>query len=147
MRARPEAESVDLLPLLNVVVLLIPFTLLGASFVEIREVGVFAPAEGPGVDGSDPLVVDVFADRLVVHSGGGAEQVACGGTCEPGGRWTSQLAALLRSAKAERGPESLVVRPGDDVHLAVAVAVLDAARADTLGELYPDVSFAGPPGG
>jgi hypothetical protein len=74
LRARPEAESVDILPLLNVVVLLIPFTLLGASFVEIREVGVFAPAEGPGVDGSDPLVVDVFADRLVVHSGGGAEQ-------------------------------------------------------------------------
>ncbi|MCB9663656.1 MAG: biopolymer transporter ExbD [Alphaproteobacteria bacterium] len=143
-RARPSAPPrLDLLPVMNLVTLLIPFLLASAQFVELAVVDTTLPA----------LVVDPVHDderldlTVLVHDGGyrlttrdgfgGPEprhvDLPClAPTCPGAGAYdTTALTAQLAEIK-DRHPAHRVVNviATDDVPYDVLLATLDATRED-----------------
>ncbi len=154
MRNPSEKIDLDLVPIMNLVTILIPFLLLSAQFVQVSAIDVSPPAAvsvDPPVD--EPLALRVQIDEMgfSVHTSGAAleEPVAIGcvgGFCRSPGAWdTRGLQEQLRELKRDFPNEvAMILQPSADIPYEVVVAALDASRATRDGlELFPAVSIAG----
>jgi biopolymer transport protein ExbD len=153
-------EEPNLIPVMNLVCLLIPFLLLTATFIQYAVIGASAPRLNP-VPGQPPaetrpleLTVLVTDQGFRLTSAGrslgplaGADASRAASPTVPkttrGGRADydySSLQLRLRQIKDEHEGES-VIRIGAErnIDYATVVKVMDATRGDTAGELFPDV--------
>jgi len=157
---RPSSDgSMNLLPMMNLVTLLIPLLLIATQFAELAIIDSSVPGIADPVEplpGPPPLQL-----RLEVGGDGvrlvGAEPVlspdtgepslvpcapgACGG---PESYDTAELSRLLGLVKEAHPDErTVIVQPEGGVPFDVLVAVMDAARGDGGAPLFPEVVFAG----
>ena len=148
-KAQARAQDLNLIPIMNLMVVLVPFLLLGAAFLHMSNIPASLPTHRPdGVDDEErsdvvvTLSLQVQPDRLVLTGSapelseedlaGLALELEREGTEEGEGRGGFDLAGFqshLHGIK-ERYPKSdtLVVLPADGVRYQTLVRVLDAAR-------------------
>lgn len=149
--------NLDLVPVMNLVSILIPFLLLGAGFVNLAVVEVSLPPtkEAP-VDVELPVALDLVVD--ITQEGmrvSGAPElgdeglfIPCHGPCGADRYDYAALKVSLRRIKDEHpSQDSLVLRPAGSVPYEVLVGAMDTARAETMEEggrvLFPHQSVAG----
>lgn len=116
-------DEVDLLPLMNLFVVLIPMLLLSAVFfkVAVIQLGLADPAQA--AEPSAPawqLSIAIAADQVEVDSPDGHASFTSMEECEAALR-------VLQAQHSDRHDATLVA--GDDVHYERVIAVMDAARA------------------
>lgn len=164
--ARDEPKELDLVPIMNLMVTLIPFLMLGAAFYQIGVIPTSLPTEVEAVDQPPPSEVVVTmnllvaADRLELSGSGaglageareGLRAVlprAAQGYDLPG--LTAKLDAIKRQYPKS---DTLVVFPEDRIDWQTLVDVLDATRdkpvegapEDTRAPLFPVTVFSKPP--
>jgi biopolymer transport protein ExbD len=153
-------QEPDLIPVMNLVCLLIPFLLLTATFIQYAVIGVSAPRLNPVPAGppaaTRPLELTVlvtdqgFRITSAGHRLGPREDVDASLETSPtvpvtrtGGRTDYDYPSLqlrLREIKDEHAGES-VIRIGAErnIDYQTVVKVMDATRSDSTGELFPDV--------
>lgn len=160
-RARPlqGPEEPDLIPVMNLVCLLIPFLLLTATFIQYAVISASAPRLNP-VPGTPPAATRPLELTVLVTDQGfritaagrslGPAEVDAGETSSPTVPMTRRdgrsdydypsLQLRLRQLKDEHVGES-VIRIGAErnIDYATVVKVMDATRGDVEGELFPDV--------
>ena len=154
-------QDLDLVPIMNLVTILIPFLLLGAQFMRLAVIDTALP--------SPPATTTVVPDdglRLTVAistegyrvtgrdellSGGSEVPCLTAGCPEPGSYDTAGLTRLLGALKGRWPDEKyVVVVPASEVTYEVLVRTMDAAREDREGSvggvrtvLFPSVVIAG----
>jgi biopolymer transport protein ExbD len=144
-KTRREAEEVNLLPVMNLMVTLIPFLLLGAAFYKLGNIPTSIPDNVPASDAKPPSDIKVTmncvieADRIVLTgSGAGLDEAgmdALGGVFANRGKdpdlesVTNHLAVIKR-----RYPKSdtVIVLPHEKLQYQALVRVLDATREKKL---------------
>ena len=152
-RSAPKAD-LDLVPIMNLVTILIPFLLLSAQFVQISTIDNTLPAMSdvrPEPTEEEPLALRVEIHELgfAVHASPFAEPVeltCVGGFCKSATAWdTAELVDVLEDLKRDwPDTEDMILVPGADVPYEAVIATLDAARRTTEGlDLFPAVSIAG----
>ncbi|MEZ4472914.1 MAG: biopolymer transporter ExbD [bacterium] len=140
--AREQAGALDLIPIMNLMVTLIPFLMLGAAFYHIGVIPASVPTqvERLGEPPSDAIVtvnLEVRGAAIVVsvQSATVEPEVLAGLGFElpRGPEAAARLTQRLLEVKA-RYPRSdtVVVLPDDDVRYAELVTLLDAAREQVL---------------
>jgi hypothetical protein len=151
-----QAADLDLVPILNLVSLIIPFLLLGAQFVTIAVIPSVLAGEGAETDAPAGLgltitiapegyVVRGDADAIRRESLGDTLRIPCttAGCPEAAAYDTTALGELLSRIKAQYPKEStVVVVPYPEVSFDALTATLDAARDRTGDPLFPDVVIA-----
>ena len=157
---RPSSDgSMNLLPMMNLVTLLIPLLLIATQFAELAIIDSSVPGIIDTIDpepGPPPLQL-----RLEVRGDGvrlvGAEPVlspdarepslvpcSAGPCVGPDSYDFAELTRLLGLVKeAHPDEQTVIVQPESGVHFDVLVAVMDAARGDGAAPLFPQVVFAG----
>lgn len=149
-QARGELE---LLPIMNLVTILIPMLLLGATFVRLAVVDSSLPAIGPHSDDPPELKLTLH----VTQEGLELEKVVKGSAADPQAfacsvapcrgladyRLADLSAALGEVKDAHPDAEDIVLVPSEDLRYEVLVAVMDATRTDTRRELFPRAVIAG----
>ncbi len=158
-RRETVAEPLDLIPIMNLVTILIPFLLMAAQFVHLAVIDSTLPAIGPpqpveeqekpdkpplqlslGITGKGLAVMG--ADHVLFPDG--APQVAEGEEkpptvpCKSGGDCTgvddydwAELTRLLAQIKDEYpDDENVILVPGNKTQYGLIVATMDAARED-----------------
>jgi biopolymer transport protein ExbD len=139
-RARPETAQVDLIPVMNLFVVMIPFLLLSAAFLHVGVI----PASLPGAageaseDDSEPTVtmhldvddsgVRVRAEHPVLEDEALAGLEAWLPRRGEAHDHDGIAAALHRARSQHADSETLVVHPAGKVDWFEVIAVLDAAR-------------------
>jgi len=158
--AREKPQEPDLIPVMNLVCLLIPFLLLTAAFIQYAVINVSAPRLNPvpGEPSSEThpleLTVLVTDQGFRITSAGRSLGPAAGVDASPAASPTvpmtrqegktdydyPSLQLRLRQIKHEHEGES-VIRIGAErnIDYATVVKVMDATRGDVDGELFPDV--------
>jgi biopolymer transport protein ExbD len=162
MRRRPTfptSEEPNLIPVMNLVCLLIPFMLLTATFIQYAVIHVSAPRIPP-VDHA--TVADVSLDLTVLVTDQGFRISAHGrpvvegrdmDASEPGhptiplareevggGYDYASLTRELRHIKdGNEGESQIRIGAERNIDYATVVRVMDATREDARGELFPDV--------
>ncbi len=159
----PTTGEPDMIPVMNLVCLLIPFMLLTATFVQYAALTVTAPRLNPAgqPDGSEPprlgLTV-LVTDRgftLSAHGkvlGQSALEVDAQETYGPSipvrGSEASadldfeKLTRMLRDIKDDNeGETSIMIGAERNVDFGTIVKVMDASREDQKGELFPQVTW------
>ncbi len=163
MRKRTAASAdLDLLPVMNLVTILIPMLLMGATVVNLAVIDSTLPAIVPGPNESEPglqLTVAVTDQGIGLKGAAGAIEAAedldipcqrqpCG---VDGYDYDSLTQALARIKDEHPDESSLILLPEARVSYEVLVKVMDAAREDrsqpdASGEprlLFPSVVMAG----
>lgn len=151
-RARSD-EELDLVPVMNLVAILIPFLLLSAQFVPLAAIENTLPAVGPQTEPTDTppleLAIAVTERGYVLSSAAWEEpmRVSCvGGFCKSPTAWdTRELQDLLAGLKRDWPEEDLaILRVDGEVPYEVLVATLDASRKTADGDLlFPRSAIAG----
>jgi biopolymer transport protein ExbD len=149
LRDQDRPAEPELIPVMNLVCLLIPFLMLTATFVEYAVIDVTAPRFVPGPhDRGDPgleLTVLVTDRGFTIGTRGqGLEDalptlplVEAGGLA---GYDYEGLRARLRSIKEDNEGESTIrIAAERNIPLETVVRVMDATRGDAGAELFPDV--------
>ena len=145
-------EALDLVPIMNLVTILIPFMLMSAHFVSLAVVDVTAPASGSGDVEADVglgLTVGITSAGFTVMgedaSLDGGFAVPCEQEgCPPGSYDTLGLTARLARVKVAHPDERVVVLvPDPTVPYHVLIDTMDAVRQDGRRELFPNVIVAG----
>jgi len=153
-------QEPDLIPVMNLVCLLIPFLLLTATFIQYAVISTSAPRLNPlpgePPDATRPLELTVlvtdqgFRITSAGHSLGRLADADASPAASPSVPMTTRgdraeydypsLQLRLRQIKDEHEGES-VIRIGAErnIDYATVVKVMDATRGDTIGELFPDV--------
>jgi biopolymer transport protein ExbD len=143
------AGEPDLIPVMNLVCLLIPFLLLTATFVQYAVIHVTSPrfVPGPGQVETDPgldLTVLVTDEGFTLSTRG--RTLGTGPTVPvvhgPGraGHDYASLTARLRQIKDDNEGESRInIGAERNIDYDIVVKVMDATREDGSGELFPDV--------
>ncbi len=145
-REARDTASVNLIPVMNLFVVMIPFLLLSAAFLHVGVIPASLPSEGTEESGEpDPDAVTMHADleeggiRLhATHEALGEEELAAlerflprRGEVHDHDALTSALHDIKRAYPRS---ETLVVRPGRSMDWDEVVSVLDAAREITVDE-------------
>ena len=137
---REEDSDINLLPVMNLFVVLIPFLLMGVSFMQLSSLGASTPvhAEASEDDEVPPPVVtvQVAADRYDISVEPGREAVAEGAQLwwsiertEPTAS-IGQLSTLLGQIKGQYpSAQSLVVAPSRKSAYADVIDVMSTARS------------------
>jgi biopolymer transport protein ExbD len=155
----------DLLPVMNLVCLLIPFLLLTATFVQYATINVNAPRAVPAggvVDPEDrPLNLTVLVtDRgftiskrgeIVTQGAALLDASAAAGPTIPSTRAGvgigydyEKLTSMLRDIKEDHENETrIMVGAERNIDYETIVQVMDATREDDRGELFPSVTMLG----
>lgn len=150
------APDLDLVPILNLVSLIIPFLLLGAQFVTIAVIPSVLAGEGDDSDAPTGLgltitiapegyVVRGDADAIRRESLGDTLRIPCStaGCPDAGAYDTAALSELLSRVKVQYPKDStVVVVPYPEVTFEVLTATLDAARDRAGDVLFPDAVIA-----
>lgn len=163
MSTRNVEPKLDLVPIMNLVTILIPFLLLSAEFVSLSVVDVTVRGARPAIDESvDPptfaLTVAVSDQALTILSTDGAlnalgetsMRIPCDGLCEVSGYPLERLQDALYDAKQLHPDVSaMTLTAGDRIETETLVNVMDAARSHPghvrdgrASELYPAVTLA-----
>lgn len=154
MRKTTSKGDLDLVPIMNLVTILIPFLLLSAQFVQISTIDNALPAMSDE-NLADPtqealnLSVGITDLGYVVDASPFDEPVelSCvGGMCKSATAWdTRGLAELLEDLKRDwPDADAMILVPTSDIPYEVVIATLDTARRTADGmELFPAVSIAG----
>ncbi len=143
-----ETPELELMPMLNVFISIIPMLLLSAAFVQLAVIETGLPASAATVvpaeakpDALPPVRIFIRASDYIVESAGSPSRAiprgqVAGTAGEPG---RLQLEALLRTiaARNEKKPEVLIV-PGARTRYEEIIFVMDLARAAGL----PDAVLA-----
>ncbi|MBW2260329.1 MAG: biopolymer transporter ExbD [Deltaproteobacteria bacterium] len=158
--SRETVEEPNLIPVMNMVCLLIPFLLLTATFIQYAVIGANAPrlnpVPGEPSSATRPLELTVLvtdqgfritaAGRILGTPGeADASEVAAPAVpmTRSGGKADydySSLQLMLREIKDEHEGESAIrIGAERNIDYATVVKVMDATRADVDGELFPDV--------
>lgn len=165
-RRQPAAQDLDLVPIMNLVTILIPFLLMASSFVTLAVVD----SSIPGIQPDDQTKLPT--DRKLVSvaiTGSGYEVLGASDVLSPeeGGPTavpcpedrctgpldydTTELVRLLGQVKdAHPDNADLVLVPDSRVSYEVLITTMDATREDPgvvidgkARELFPEVSIAG----
>lgn len=149
-RSTPNTE-LDLVPIMNLVTILIPFLLMAAAFTSVAVVDVAARSAG---ESSEPGEPEVRPKVLISGSGlqfvsvdGDTTELGCPGRCATTDDYALDgLKQALASHKASH-PEgrALELIASDEVAYDVLIAVMDSSRSDGNEPLYPDVVFGSLP--
>lgn len=149
-RRAAEEPEIDLIPVMNLFVTIIPFLLLGVSFYQLGGIASTVPTQartGASDVASSPRAVTLTIG--VSHARGYTLQASGTGVApealaalraeipkRPDGSFdTAALtAALLRVKQAYAESDTIVLVPGDDVLFADLVRTMDAARDVVLGD-------------
>lgn len=153
MRKTSPKGDLDLVPIMNLVTILIPFLLLSAQFVQVSAIDNTLPATSdvPDPTPKEALNLSVQITELGYEVSASAfddpVELSCvGGLCRSATAWdTGGLTELLEDLKRD-WPEAdgMILVPGSDVPYEVVIATLDAARRTADGtELFPAISIAG----
>jgi biopolymer transport protein ExbD len=146
------ATEVDLLPVMNLFVVLIPFLLISAAFYHVSVIPTTVPTQSAGTSdiAADPLAVTLTVrlekDALHLtasHATLDAETLATLATSLPrDGQEGPSLTSALQSIKAQYpNSDTVLVVPGVGVVYKEVVGVLDAARGQET-PLFPVVVLA-----
>ena len=176
-RRELDVPELNLIPIMNLVTILIPFLIMAAQFVQLSVIDSTLPAISqstvPQEKPDKPpfslsLIITNMGIRImgadpILHPGG-APVASEGGrppdiTCGDGGQcrnlsdydW-SELTKLLSQIKdAHPDEQNVILVPGDDIQYEVIVKAMDASRDDGINggsrELFPYVVLAGGSGG
>lgn len=150
MRKRnPEAEDLDLVPVMNLVTILIPFLLMASTFVAIAVIDSPAPSITPEPEPrqveAEPVRVVMGDDGYVVYA---PERVDLACTaCPSDDPWDEAglRAALIEVKHARPDDRTLVLAASDGVPYGAIIEAMDAARADGATDLFPEVVLAATP--
>lgn len=171
-RRQVAAEALNLIPIMNLVTILIPFLLMAAQFVHLAVIDSTLPAIGPpqpsepqeepdkpplslslGIMAKGILVVG--ADHVLYPDGApeyGADEekpptVPCksSGVCNGAADYDwDELTRLLTKIKQEYpDDENVILVPDSRIQYEVIVSTMDAARKDGEDILFPFVVIAG----
>jgi biopolymer transport protein ExbD len=127
------ADDLELLPLMNLFIVLIPMLMLSAVFIEVRAIEMRLPADAEASAAGEPLImtVRITDEHYVVESGATpARVIPRGADASVGNAAWQQLDAEL-AAFAAAHPESRDVRivAESTTRYDEIVAVMDLARA------------------
>lgn len=154
----PPAEEVNLVPIMNLVTILIPFLLMAIQFVSLAVIDSTLPAIGPPQEQEEdpdqkPLNLSIIvtdegytvggADAVLKPEGENAgPTVPCkeSGCPSPESYDVDELRRLLNLVKDEYpNDENVILVPESNVHYGVLVVTMDATRED------PNVKVEGKP--
>jgi biopolymer transport protein ExbD len=161
-----DPDEINLIPIMNLVCLLIPFLLLTATFVQYAVINVNAPRFNQAAQQSPPpdrlplnLTVLVTDQGFTITArgqnlGGGAGAVDASANAGPtipkkrmGGQMDynyAELSKKVRDLKEENEDESQVnIGAERNIDYETIVRVMDATREDDQGELFPNVVLLG----
>jgi biopolymer transport protein ExbD len=127
-------SELELMPMLNVFIAIIPLLLLSAAFVPVTVIKTTLPATGAAVavrDAPLDLAVVIQADRYVILLDGGELRTVLRSSPDP----TAEMTAALKAFAASH-PEHREVRivSRSDTRYEEIIAVMDMARAAGLPE-------------
>lgn len=164
-RAKAEAEELDLTPVMNLFMVLIPFLLMGAAFFTVGVIPTSTPNHTPGGSAAEKtpdsvsasLVIEPEELRLSFSSSSLSDaelkQLASTWAVKDGQMPTQQLQDHLRQVK-QKYPQSntLIVLPSGDIPYQKLVTILDKTREFQAGsspegdpvyrELFPVTVFS-----
>lgn len=142
-------SELNLAPLMNMVVILIPLLLLAVVFLQVGVVNVSTPKLSPGVasdgapDESLNLTVAITEDGFVLSSAEGVYPGAkrCEGAptiCNVDGRhdWVALYNTLAEIKRAHPDETTIQLTADPDVEYATVIRVMDVARFKLTGESY-----------
>jgi biopolymer transport protein ExbD len=159
-------EDPDLIPIMNLVCLLIPFLLLTATFVQYAVINVNAPRFNQSASQAPPpdrlplnLTVLVTDQGFTITARGqnlgagavGIDASANAGPTIPKKRISgkmdydfAELSKKVRELKEENDEESQInIGAERNIEYEVIVQIMDATRLDDKGELFPNVVLLG----
>ncbi|MFB6263508.1 MAG: ExbD/TolR family protein [Bradymonadaceae bacterium] len=146
-RAVEEGEDLNIIPVMNLFMVLIPFLLLGAAFVHIGVIPTSTPTRGEPKKGEPPENPTKVSANLVItrkelrlsFSGPGVPREKLDAL---GGRWPRKNGeydldalqrALRRAKKQYPDSKTLTVLPYEDLEYQTLVHILDRARERKTG--------------
>lgn len=155
-RGEEEVNELNLIPIMNLIIILIPALLLSAAFVQFAVINVSAPQIGsnsnekPPEDDKPPLNLTVaVTDKGFTVAGTGAVLGGQEGTEEagptvpkgPGGEYDYEaLTAKLAEIKDAFPDETKVILNAEpDIKYEIIINVMDASRETEGRLLFPDV--------
>ncbi len=162
MKRRSSAgdENLNLVPIMNLVSILIPFLLVAAQFVNLAVVDTQLPGiadEDSVTPPEDKRQISVAitgqgltvlgADDILGVEGEGGFVIGCAASCDQGlpGEELSRALALVKDEEPDL--EDLVLVPEGGVSYEQLIGVMDAARAESPSEggrlLFPNQVIAG----
>lgn len=152
MRREAPKTELDLVPIMNMVTILIPFLLMSAAFTSVAVVDVSARSGGESTEEpvERPKVAITTEGFVFTRADGSSEPIPCtAGACRTPEDYDLQALRRELGLHKDRVPEgaALELITGDDVPYDVLIAVMDASRRDGNRDLYPDVLFASVPAG
>jgi len=138
-------DDVNLLPLMNLFIVLIPTLLLSAAYLKLAAVDVGLAGE-PTVETNmihDPVDLRVWIEGDMLHVtavGRSAE------TIDRGGQWRPSLDHLLREiASAHPDEHGITIVSGPSTRYEEVIQVMDVARAAGLSEISLQAAESNPP--
>jgi biopolymer transport protein ExbD len=150
MRGKRETNvELNITSFMNLMVILIPFLLLNAVFIQVSVLQVDQPGDGPSSASSDappPLVLDVYVypDRFVVNNRGQSGNLGV-----ISGQDFSALNTRLRELKSQYPQvNSATLRVEDGVTYQRVISTMDAVRIVTSEQtqaiypLFPELQLA-----
>ncbi len=162
-RIEPAAD-LNLVPIMNLVTILIPFLLMAASFVSLAVIDSALPAicaTGCGEDKPGPPVEHLRLSVLITTAGfavsgtgaplgvetdeNGTVPVLCPGACVSWEDYPhAELSKVLVDVKdAHPTATEVIIVPGGKVDYATLIKTMDTTRAAGKRELFPGVVIAG----
>ncbi len=167
-KARDEAQGLDLLPVMNLMVVLIPFLMLGAAFYHLGVIPTSLPTKVDHVldkpQSEDVVTLNLLIERgrMVVTGSSATLDAAVLGALRrelpagpDGAPAVADLQAHLATIKAQYPKsDTVVVFPGDDVRYQTLVEILDTTREHGVPQaqgdpivtpLFPVTVFSRPP--
>lgn len=158
-RHKQEAEDLDVTPLLNLMIILLPVLLAGAAFTHMTVLPVDVPAASQQTDNKATpiqLEIAVMPDSMVVDDG--KQVIANIPRGQDGAYDYAQLSAVMQQIK-QKHPDhkNVTLLLQDDTKYAVLVHTMDAVRMTRVADpdnadkmldepLFPDISLGDAPG-
>lgn len=142
MRREGPSPELDLVPVMNLVTILIPFLLMASGMVAIAVVDTSLPAQSDKATASDieshPQILIGNHQLAVIDPSGGRTDLSCSGRCQtPADIDLDGLTTALEGIRPTSGT-TVTLAPADGVPYELIIAVMDASReAD-----FPEVVMA-----
>lgn len=150
--------ELDMVPIMNMFLVLIPFLLMSASFFQLKAVDASVPVLSQGNAG-DASAADTICLTLVVNIGKEAIHLSALSpeadetllstlertfpVTESGYPFPAFSAYLVELKKAYPKSDTLIVVPDDSIRYGTIVAAMDAARYEAASPLFPRVVISG----
>ena len=145
--AKEEAEELNLIPVMNLMVVLIPFLMLGAAFYHLGTIPTSIPDNVPAADAKPPSDVKVTinliiepTEMILSGSGAGLDEAEAAGmkiTLKQQGK-SPNVKGLRKHLMAIKGKypksDTAIILPADTIPYEKLVVVLDAVREMPAGK-------------